>query len=331
MKLVSYGWAALAAVALSVCYALPAIGSGYALSIAINLLMFTVLATAWAMFSGPTGYVSLATVAFFGIGAYAVGVLGETLALPLVIIIAMIASGLVALVVGMATLRLRGIYFVIFTFGLAELIRELVIWYEANITGSVGRYVFLDIDQGDIVRQLAVLAAFTWLAGWAIYRSRFGLALRTIGDDESVAQHCAMNTTAIKLALFAFSAMLMAVVGAIVAPRWTYIDPNIAFNPMISFQVLIMALLGGAARLHGPALGVVPLVLLFEYLSANFPNWFSILLGSAFLAIVYLVPDGIVGLFERLLQSGRSKRLESLQRMATEEATGKAAAVRRSL
>jgi branched-chain amino acid transport system permease protein len=91
----------------------------------------------------------------------------------------------------------------------------------------------------------------------------------------------------------------MSVVGCIMAPRWTYIDATIAFNPLISFQVLIMALLGGAARLHGPVLGVVPLAILFELLQANFPNHFSILLGAVFLAVVYLVPRGVAGLFDR--------------------------------
>ncbi|WP_252869878.1 hypothetical protein [Brucella pituitosa] len=84
--------------------------------------------------------------------------------------------------------------------------------------------------------------------------------------------------------------------GAIIAPRWTYLDPGIAFNANISFQVLIMALLGGVSSLFGPILGVVPLVLVIEYLSANFPNHFSILVGAIFMIVVYFIPDGIVGL-----------------------------------
>lgn len=293
--------------ALAACAALPFFADGYALSMAINLLMFVVLATAWALFSGPGGYVSLATVAFFGIGAYVVAVLGEALPWPLVLACAALASLAVALVVGLATLRLRGVYFVIFTFGLSELIRQVVTWYEANVSGSVGRYVFLDITQGQIVWQLCALAAAVYLVGWLVKRSRLGLALRMIGDDETVARHSGVNTTLAKLAVFGISAMFMGLVGAVVAPRWTYIDANIAFNPVISFQVLIMALLGGAARLHGPLLGVIPLVLLFEYLSANFPNHFSILLGCTFMAIVYLVPNGIVGLLERAAGARRPR------------------------
>lgn len=281
--------------------ATPLFGSGYAMSMAINLLMFTALATAWALFSGPTGYISLATVAFFGIGAYTVAVVGEALPWGVVLALAAGLGFLVALVVGLSTLRLRGVYFVIFTFGLAELIRQLVTWYEANHAGSVGRFVFLDISQAQIVWQLTAVTAAVFLLGALLQRSRLGLTLRMIGDDETVALHCGANTTRAKLLAFSVTAAIMALVGAIVAPRWTYLDPTIAFNPVVSFQVLIMALLGGAGRLYGPVLGVIPLVLLFEYLSANFPNYFSILLGVTFLAIVYLVPNGVAGLAERYL------------------------------
>lgn len=296
----------LGAIALAVCAAVPFYGSGYAMSMVINLLIFTALATAWALFSGPTGYVSLTTVAFFGIGVYVAAVFGERWPWPLVLVAAALASLAVALLVGLATLRLRGVYFVIFTFGLSELIRQVVTWYEANHTGSVGRYLFLDITQAHIVWQLTALTALVYVAGWLIKRSRVGLALRMIGDDETVARHCGVHTTFAKLLVFGVSAMFMAVVGAIVAPRWTYVDPTIAFNPVVSFQVLIMALLGGAARLHGPVLGVIPLVLLFEFLSANFPNYFSVLLGCTFLVIVYLAPRGIVGLIDRL-QAARAR------------------------
>ena len=106
--------------------AVPLVASGYQLALGITLLSYIVLATAWALFSGPTRYISLATVAFFGIGAYTVGVLGEVLAWPLVVAIAAAIGVTVALVVGLSTLRLSGMYFVIFTFGLAELIRQLV-------------------------------------------------------------------------------------------------------------------------------------------------------------------------------------------------------------
>ena len=278
--------------------AVPFLGSGYALAVAIGLLNNLILATAWALFSGPTRYVSLATAAFFGIGAYTVAVLGEVLPSPALLLVAAGIGIAVALVVGLSTLRLSGIYFVVFTFGLAELVRQLVTWFEVNVSRSAGRYVFLDVTQVGIFWQLFGLACLVFLVGWVIGRSRLGLALKVIGDDEVAARHCGIDTVRAKLLLFAISAAFMTLAGAIMAPRWTYIDPSIAFNPLISFQALIMALLGGAGRLWGPLLGVLPLTLLFEVLGANFPNAFSILLGLVFMLIVYAIPNGVAGLFE---------------------------------
>jgi branched-chain amino acid transport system permease protein len=276
----------------------PSFANGYQLSLAINIMNYTVLATAWTLFSGPTRYVSLATVAFFGIGAYTVAVLGEELAWPLVLLIAFALGFALSLIVGLSTLRLSGVYFVIFTFGLAELVRQLVTWYEVNITRTLGRYIFIDITHAQIYWQLLALAVIVFGSGWLIQRSKLGLALRVIGDDEAVARHVGINTTTAKVVLFAFSASFMTLAGAIMAPRWTYIDPAIAFNPVVSFQVLIMALLGGVHRLYGPVFGVIPLAMLFEILLARFPNHFSILVGIAFLLIVYAIPRGIVGLIE---------------------------------
>lgn len=289
---------ALALIAVLAC--VPLVADGYRLSLAISLLNYTVLATAWALFSGPTRYVSLATVAFFGIGVYTVAVLGEVLAWPLVLLIALGIGTAVALIVGLATLRLSGVYFVIFTFGLAELVRQLVTWFEVNKTRTLGRYVFVDITTDQIYWQLLVLVVLVFVTGLLIRRSRLGLALRVIGDDETVARHVGINVTAAKVALFILSAAFMTLCGAVMAPRWSYIDPAIAFNPVTSFQVLIMALLGGVHRLYGPVLGVVPLTLLFEFLLANFPNHFSILIGIAFMLIVYAIPNGIAGLAEKV-------------------------------
>ena len=275
----------------------PKVASGYQLALGISLLYFTVLATAWAMFSGPTHYISLATVAFFGIGAYTVAVAGEFMPWPAVLAVAGLIGIAVALVVGLSTLRLSGIYFVIFSFGLSELIRQIVSWYEININRSVGRYIFMNITTEQIYWQLLALVAIVLLAGWLIGRSRLGLALRVIGNDEVVARHAGIDTTLAKLAMFAIGALFMTLTGAVMAPRWTYIDAAIAFSPLLSFEVVIMALLGGAGSLFGPLLGAVPLVLLFEVLSANFPSYFSILLGIVFIIIVYMLPRGVIGLF----------------------------------
>lgn len=270
----------------------------YVLSVLINLLCYIALATAWAFFSGPTRYVSLAASAFFGVGAYAVAVLSETHGYVVSLLAAAGAGAVLALIVGIATLRLRGMYFVIFTFGLAELVRELVTWWEFNIAGAMGRYIFLDITTTDIFYQLLAVALIALLLWWARDRSRYGHALQVIGYDEDVARQIGINVIAVKLVTFVLSATVMAVVGAILAPRWSYIDPTIAFNVNISFLTVIMALLGGMQRMWGPALGVVPLSLLSDYLASTVPDYFSIVLGLAFLVIVFYVPHGLVGLVQ---------------------------------
>ncbi|QOZ13250.1 ABC transporter ATP-binding protein [Bradyrhizobium sp. CCBAU 51765] len=275
----------------------PLHANGYYLALGISVLYFTILATAWAMFSGPTRYISLATVAFFGLGAYTAAVLGETMPWPVVLLAAAGVGALTAAITGLSTLRLSGIYFVIFSFGLAELIRQLVIWYEVNIHKSVGRYLFSAVTQEVLYWQLLGLTAVVFLVGWMLGRSRYGLALRAIGADETAASHSGIDATRVKLGVFVLSATFMAVTGAVMAPRWTYIDPAIAFNPTISFQVVIMALLGGAGSLFGPVLGVIPLVLLFEVLTATLPNHFSIVLGVIFVFIVMVLPNGVIGLF----------------------------------
>ena len=282
----------------------------YYLSLLISILMYCVLATAWALFSGPTRYISLATVAFFGLGAYVTAVFGESLPWAAVLAIAAGVGLVTALLVGLSTLRLSGVYFVIFSFGLAELVKQLVTWWEVNITKDLGRYVFVEITQLDIYWQLLALLALVLALRALINRSRLGLALRVIGEDETVATHVGINTTHAKVLLFTVSAVFITVTGAIMAPRWTYIDPSIAFAPAISFQTLIMALLGGAGALFGPILGAVPLVLLFEYLGANFPNHFSILLGLVFIVIVYFIPQGLSGVLARLFGKTSAKKVD---------------------
>jgi branched-chain amino acid transport system permease protein len=281
---------------------LPLVGSAYMLTLAISIAMYAVLATSWALFSGPTHYISLATAAFYGLGAYTVASGIEQLPYAWLVLIAGVAGGVLALAVGVATLRLSGVYFVIFTLGLAEFIRQVVTWVQNNFTGSRGLYVLTDITSNHIYWELLFLGALVTWVGWGVRRSRLGFALRIVGDDEVVAAHSGIHSPAAKVALFVVSGVFAALVGAVMAPRFTYMEPSIAFSPDLSFQVVIMALLGGVHRLWGPLVGVVPFTLLWELISASFPTQTVLLLGVAFLLIVYFIPHGVVGLIERLRQ-----------------------------
>src|SRR5512139_2501665 len=122
--------------------ALPAyVPSEYTVILVTNVLMYVVLTLSWAIFSGPTGYISLAPAAFFGVGVYASAILSSDLPLPIVAVIGGAGSFILAYLVGSLTLRLRGMYFTMFTFGLVELIRNSLHWYEVNISGTVGRLI----------------------------------------------------------------------------------------------------------------------------------------------------------------------------------------------
>ncbi|MBT4020145.1 MAG: branched-chain amino acid ABC transporter permease [Alphaproteobacteria bacterium] len=278
---------------------LPFSGNGYFISIGVTIAMYVVLSTSWALFSGPTHYISLATAAFYGLGTMIVATGIETVPYVVLLLISAVAGALMAALVGLATLRLSGVYFVIFTLGLAEMIRQLVSWLQNNLGGSRGLYVLTDLTEDHIYWELLALAAFVFLIGWWIGRSRLGFAMRIIGNDETVAAHCGINTARSKIMLFMVSGMVAALVGALLAPRWTYIEPNIAFSPLLSFEVVIMALLGGTKRLWGPLVGVVPFTILLEVIEANYPSQTILVLGIAFLLIVYLVPHGVVGRLEQ--------------------------------
>jgi len=292
----------IAAVALAMLVALlaavPWLVSDYGLGFMVNLMCYLVLTIAWTLFSGTTRYVSLATAAFFGLGAYTVAMLVKEMPIYATFGIALVLGTVMALLVGLVTLRISGMFFVVFGFGLSELIREVLIWWEINQTKTLGRYVFVPFDTTLIYWHLLGLAVLVFLMGWLLRRTRLGIALLVIGDDETMARQAGINVPLAKVAIFVVSSVFMTVVGAVMAPRFGYLTPNFAFNPLISFQVVIMALLGGMQRLWGPVLGVVPLMLLSELLQVRFPFWYSVFLGLVFMIIVYFLPRGITGLVE---------------------------------
>ena len=293
---------AVAVAALGALVAVPYVADAYWLLLAINILTYVALATAWAFFSGPTRYVSLAASAFYGLGAYCVAVMATAIPIPVALVAAVGLSVVLSALVGLATLRLSGMYFVIFTFGLASLVTAAVTWWEFNVAHSSGWYVFLSITDRQIYYQLLVLCAVIvglWL--WRD-RTRMGLAMRTLGADETVARQIGINTVALKIGTFVVSSVFMALAGAILAPKNSYVTAQTVFNPEVSFLTVIAALLGGATSVWGPMLGVVPLLLVKDYLSIAYSSHFSVLLGLILLGVVFFIPNGILG----LVQKGRA-------------------------
>ena len=280
----------------------PLVANVYWLGLGVDVMMYVALATSWALFSGPTHYISLATAAFFGVGGFLVGsgMSDYQMSFWVMAAASAIVGAILAALIGLATLRLSGVYFVIFTLGLAEMIRNLVSWVQNNFLGSRGLYVLTDFRDQHLYWMLLVVAATVYLLGWFVSRSKLGFSLRIIGGDETVARHVGINTATSKVLLFTTTGFFAALVGAIIAPRWSYIEPNQVFSPQLSFFVVIMALLGGSGRLWGPLVGVIPFLLIWNWVDSAFPNQSILVLGFAFLIIVYLLPHGMVGRLEQL-------------------------------
>jgi len=285
--------------------ALPSIRPGYTVVLVYTILMYIVLTMSWVLFSGPTGYLSLAPAAFFGVGIYTSAVLAIKLPLPVVIAIGGLASACLALLVGALTLRLKGIYFAIFTFGLVELIKNFVLWYELRFNNTRGRFL-IPVDNNTIYYVMLVILVALLLTTYLIRRSKYGLALQSIGEDEEAAAHTGVNVTLLKVITFAISAVFIGAAGSIWAIRLTYIDPIIAFDLNNSFMPVLMAIFGGMGQLYGPILGAVVFSYLREVLITRFPFYYMLLIGTILLVAILYLPNGLAG----LIHKWQKRRLE---------------------
>ena len=286
---------------------LPLYAPAYTPVLLSSILMYIVLAVSWAIFSSPTGYISLAPAAFFGVGVYTSAILGQALPLPVVIGMGGLTSFILALLVGALTLRLRGIYFAIFTFGLVELLRHFMMWWEVNITGTLGRVV-PTLDNTTVYYLMLIIFVILMLTAYLVRRSKFGLALQSIGENEEAAAHTGINVTLVKVITFALSAFFMGAAGAIMATRLTYIDPRIAFNPLLSFMPVLMAIFGGMGQLYGPIIGAAVFAYLQEFLTTRFPYYYMLIFGIIMVVVILYLPNGLAGLVQKLRQGGKAEK-----------------------
>jgi branched-chain amino acid transport system permease protein len=280
---------------------LPLYGSSYMVILWAAIIMYIVLTVSWAFFSGPTGYLSLATAAFFGVGIYTTAYLGKVLPLIAVVVAGGVVCFVFALIVGAITLRLRGIYFAIFTFGLVELIRHVLLFWEITVMGTRGRFVVL-VDNNTIYYVIFGILVLLLLTVFFIRRSKFGLAMQSIGDNEDAAAQMGVNVTLVKIITFAVSAFFMGAAGAIMATRWTYIDPYVGFNPLFSFLPVLMAIFGGLGQVYGPIIGAAIFAYLEELLLTKFPYYYMLIFGIVLVVVVLYLPDGLIGLIQRARQ-----------------------------
>ena len=289
--------------------ALPSYGSEFMVSMALTCLMYIALSSSWGLFCGSTRYLSLATAAFFGIGAYTGVVALDHLPWLQAVALGAVVAAAIAVVMGAAVLHLRGTYFAVLTFGMTELIRHAVTYWEKQVTGTVGRVLTVVPDRDTIYLSMLGLAVLALATSIVVRRTRLGLAMAGIGADEQRAQTLGVNTRLVKITGFALTAAFAGATGAVMCVRWTYIDPSTVFNPFIGFQTVLIALIGGAATLWGPLLAAIVFSLLAETLRLKLPQIYMMSLGLLLILSVLFLPGGLASLrWETLRGWGRDMR-----------------------
>ncbi|MFB6081189.1 MAG: branched-chain amino acid ABC transporter permease [Halanaeroarchaeum sp.] len=284
---------------------MPVTGSNY--TVTTRILQFIVLALAWDLIGGQTGYASFGNIAFFGVGVYTVvvlmkGTLVGTVGFP----VAFFAAGVVALVyaavLGYALLRLSGHYFAVATLGVLVATQQ----YVANLQQTGGGSgvtlplpTFGSVDRTFFLLFLA-LALVTGAVYWYVMRSRFGYGLNAVRDDEAKARAMGINAARYKITVWGISAFLTALAGALFAYQNSYVSPGVAFNVNWTVLMILMALVGGIGRLWGPVVGASFLWALRNRLWSGGPvvaavgNVLGVSLRGAYLVVFGLLLVGIV-------------------------------------
>ena len=283
--------------------AVPAFGTPYMMGVVFQVAMWIALAQSWSMLSATTGYLSLGHAVFYGVGAYVCVLLTGTIPFEWALLAGAGAAAVFAALVGLPVLRVRGPYFVILTYGLSELVRHVVMRIESAL-GSFGRMIF-DVPRTEVLMWWMVgLAVLATLGAYAIRHSRFGPGLAAIREDEVAAETVGVPVTRLKLFAFIASAIIPGAVGGLALLRTSYFEPAQAFDPVISFTIVTMALVGGTETVRGPILGALGFALLSELLWSSLPQLYMIVLGLTLIIFILFVPLGLSGLFGRLGRAG---------------------------
>ncbi len=271
------------------------------------VLQYIVLATAWNMLGGYTGYVNFGTAGFFALGAYstvALVKLWPPLPIPVLILAGGIVSGVVGLGMGYLTLRLRGSFFSIATLAMAVVLQTLMVNWD-YVGGSGGAYIVrpakaallgIDYVQYLFLVMLALVVLSVAAARW-IERSRLGRGFAAIRDDELAAEASGVPTLRLKLLATVLSGALMGMAGAPLPFYVTYLDPASAFSLSYAVNSIAMPLIGGTASWAGPVLGAVLLGTLQQVATVTISSALNLLIvGVLLVAFVVAAPNGLLGL-----------------------------------
>jgi branched-chain amino acid transport system permease protein len=303
------------AVAVVVFFGARMVNNDYVFFAGYTVLQFIVLATAWNILGGYTGYVNFGSAAFFALGAYATVFLHKfyPLPIPLLIVIGGIVSGIVGFGMGYLTLRLRGAFFAIATLALAVVLQTLVVNWD-YVGGSRGAYIIRPNEIaviGPYVQYLfllmlaLVVIALTVARG--IERSQLGYGFATIRDDELAAEASGVPTLRLKLVATTLSGALMGMAGAPFPYYIGYLQPSSAFGLEYAVNSIAMPMIGGTTSWVGPLIGAVLLGSLQQIATVTISSAVNLLIvGLLLVAFVIIAPNGIIGLVQGWTR-GRAK------------------------
>ena len=275
-------------------------------SIAVFALVFAVAASAWNMFSGYSGYLALGHAVFFGSGGYAVALMARDWHVaggwPVFALLPLggVVAGLIAIPVGLVALRTRRHTFVVVTIAIFFIFQLAA--YNLGFTGGTSGLTlpfapFSAANYNEPFYYVAlVILALTVAVSWTVRRSRFGLQLLAIRDDEDRALGLGVRTRRIKLSAFVLSAIPVGMIGGLYFYFIGQIYPQFGFDPLFDISIALMAFLGGLGTIVGPVLGALVLESLQQYLTQSFSNngVYLIAYGVLFLAVILVLPRGVV-------------------------------------
>jgi branched-chain amino acid transport system permease protein len=296
--------------------AAAALGNDYVFFAGYVVLQYVVLSTAWNILGGYCGYVNFGSAAFFALGAYSTIAMHKLhpLPIPLLVLVGGVVSGVVGLGMGYLTLRLRGAFFAIATLALAVVLQTLVVNWD-YVGGSRGIYIIrpqqAPLFGGYIEYLYSLMLLLSWLSvalARTIERSRLGLGLAAIRDDEQAAEASGVPTLRLKLVATTLSGALMGMAGAPLPYYVTYLDPTSSFNLSYAVNAVAMPLIGGMTSWIGPLIGAVLLGTIQQVATVTISSALNLLIvGLLLIGFVIVAPNGIVGLVQARRRSGRRR------------------------
>jgi branched-chain amino acid transport system permease protein len=276
-------------------------GTEHTLNLFILLFITIILAQSWNILGGYAGQISLGNAAFFGAGALSFHFLAWRGGLPFYL--ALPAGGCTAVVlasfIGIPALRLRGVYFAIGTLALAEALRITV----GNIFPST---VYIPTDEIVNYKLLSryylalMVAILTQAVAYCMVKSKIGLAMMAIRDDDEAADTSGVHLFKYKFVALVFSSFFSGLAGGIFAYYQTSIVPAFLFSPQWTFEPLVAASVGGAGALLGPVIGSVFLIILTELFALTLGKGYLIIFGAIFIFVVLFFPGGLIEASERI-------------------------------